>query len=248
MSKMTLLAMTQSILSSMDSDDVNAIDDTEESIQVADEIQYAYEELMSQKEWHHLRDICKLNSLGDTSKPTTVGVPENIAEITNLQYETTDVDDADTSFSNITYQEPDTFLSNQQSLKSSDSTVESSSQNGVVVLIRNDKFPDSWTTFDDETIMFDSYKNDVDSTSQGDKCIVKCVTHSVWSKEDSFVPDLPEKMFPLLLADAKRACHLYFKQQDSIVDAKRALRGNNKMRQDDARLHSTVNRPRFGRC
>ena len=47
MAKMTLLEMTQNILSAMDSDAVNSIGDTVESLQVADVIVETYYELFA---------------------------------------------------------------------------------------------------------------------------------------------------------------------------------------------------------
>ena len=45
MPKLTVLDMTQKILSSMDSDDVNSISDTEESLQVVDIIEDTYHDM-----------------------------------------------------------------------------------------------------------------------------------------------------------------------------------------------------------
>jgi hypothetical protein len=47
MAKMTLLEMTQSILSAMDSDPVDSIDETVESIQVADIVKESFTNLLS---------------------------------------------------------------------------------------------------------------------------------------------------------------------------------------------------------
>ena len=248
MAKMTLLEITQAVLASMDSDDVNAIDDTEESIQVAGEIRFAYEELMSQKEWAHLNSVCNLTSLGDTSRPTTIALDDSIAVITGMNYEVTDTGDANRSFSDILYQEPKLFLKNARQLGSGDANVEVSVQDGVEFFVKNDTMPTHWTSFDNENVVMNNYKNTVESTLQGDKATVECTKHSEWTEEDTFIPDLPEKMFPLLLAASKEACHLYFKQQVSPIDSKRAVRGLNKMREDDERAHSNRRRPRFGRC
>lgn len=248
MAKMTLLEIVQACLSSMDSDDVNSIDDTEESLQVALEVKYTYEELMSQKEWGHLNTLCTLESLGDTTRPTTVKMDDAIAVIHGMEYEVTDTGDADRSWADILYKEPKLFLSNARTLSSSDTNVETSVQDGVQFLVTNDTMPVFWTSFDDETIVMDSYKNTVESTLQGQKVTVQCNKHSAWTVSDTFVPDIPEKMFPLLLASSKEACHLYFKQQVSAIDAKRAVRGLNTMRDQDDRAHNSRKRTRFGRC
>ena len=51
--KYTLLAIVQEILSDMDSDEVNSIDDTVESQQVASIVRSAYMAIMSNRNWAH---------------------------------------------------------------------------------------------------------------------------------------------------------------------------------------------------
>ena len=53
MSKKTLLEITQSVLSSMNSDNVNSISDIEESLQVAEKAREVYEDLMALEDWEH---------------------------------------------------------------------------------------------------------------------------------------------------------------------------------------------------
>ena len=50
--KYTLLEIVQEILSDMDSDEVNSIDDTVESQQVASIVRSAYMAIMSNRNWH----------------------------------------------------------------------------------------------------------------------------------------------------------------------------------------------------
>ena len=68
--KYTLLEIVQEILSDMDSDEVNSIDDTVESQQVASIVRSAYMALMSNRNWAHLRKLVNLVNSTTTAQPT----------------------------------------------------------------------------------------------------------------------------------------------------------------------------------
>ena len=53
--KMNLLEITQDILNDMDGDEVNSIDDTFESAQIAQIIKSTYYAIISNRNWPHTR-------------------------------------------------------------------------------------------------------------------------------------------------------------------------------------------------
>jgi len=79
--KSTLLEITQMILNDLDSDEVNDIDDTIESQQVANIVKQCYFELIANRNWPHLRKLTTLDSSLDTSKPTHLQIQENMKEL-----------------------------------------------------------------------------------------------------------------------------------------------------------------------
>ncbi len=79
--KLTLLDMVQRVLESIGSDSVNSIGDTEESTEVAYVIRDVYLEMLSTRDWPHLKKTSTLTSLGNTSKPTHFDIPEDTQEI-----------------------------------------------------------------------------------------------------------------------------------------------------------------------
>jgi hypothetical protein len=248
MAKLTLLEMTQDILSSMDSDDVNSISDTEESLQVVDIIHNTYFELMSQRDWPHLKNSCALESVGDTSQPTTLRIPTLVSSIDTIKYDKTVAGDSDKSYKEIRYLDPKDFIDQLLTRNTSDPDItEVNLDSGTPIWIWTDRAPTYWTSFDDEFIVMDAYDSVEESTLQGVKTIVFCVTTPTFTRSDTFIPDLPEKAFPLFLSESKRACHIYLKQQDSPIDAKRALRGMNRIKDKDWRAHSGKKTTNFGR-
>lgn len=249
MAKLTLLDMVQTILTSMDSDDVNTISQTEESLQVVDMIEATLFELYSQREWPHLKNTCQLESLADVNFPTTLKLPDLVGSIDCFKYDITEAADTNKKYRDLKWLEPCDFVDMTLERNTSDTDVDIVNvKNGnTPIWIKNDVMPTWWTSFDDEHATLDSYDKNEESTVQGVNTIVHCVTSPSFTASDTFVPDLPEKAFPLLLAESQRACHIFLKQQDSPLDAKRALRGMNRLKDKDWRAHSGKKTLNFGR-
>lgn len=234
MAKMTLLEMTQRIMSAMDSDDVNSIDDTVESLQVADIVKEAYEDLCTQRDWNFLKSKTALTGLGDTATPTKMQIPEGVNKILWLKYNGKDV----------TYLEPKEFQDILDGRTEEAGVVDA---NGFV-LNRN---PLYWTSFDDEYVFFDGYDSDTEATLQTSNCVAYCVTVPSWTHDDDFTPTLPEKMFPTLLADAKSTAFLQIKQQPNQKEETKARRGKARFQNEAKRVkaseHTTNRGVDFGR-
>src|SRR3546814_4993160 len=69
--------------------------------------------------------------------------------------------------------------------------------------IRTDAAPTYFTSFDDKTLIFDSYDSAVDSTLQKSKVQVYAYTIPAWVHADDAIPDLPEMAFSVLVEEAK---------------------------------------------
>ena len=165
-----------------------------------------------------------------------------------IKYETTEVGDADKSYAEILYCDPVKFLDDLlQRNTSATEITEVTNPDGAPLWIFNERAPRIWTSFDDENVVFDAFDSDIESTVQGSKSVVHCVKAPVFFKTDTSIADLPEKAFPLFLAESKRASHIYLKQQDSPLDAKRALRGQNRLKDKDWRAHDRKKTTNFGR-
>jgi hypothetical protein len=209
--KMSLLDMVQSVLNSIDSDDVNSIDDTVESKQVAMFVKECYYELIGQREWPFLKDTFSLQGLGDTTRPTYMELDEDdISKIEWIKYNKKDV----------TWLDPKDF---QDML---DLRVE---ETGVVDAdgFALNRDPLYYTTFDDTYFVFDGYNESVENTLQTSNNLCYGVIVPSWTHEDSFVPRLPEKMFPTLLAEIKSTSAINLRQQANAKEERKAQRGRN---------------------
>lgn len=84
--KMTLLDMTQSILSSLGSDSVNSIGDTVESNQVAEILRTTYYNLLGRYDLPEHNRILQLTSSGSILQPTLMFRPDQVHRIEWVKY------------------------------------------------------------------------------------------------------------------------------------------------------------------
>ena len=224
--KMTLLEIVQSVLNSMDSDSVNAIDDTIESMQVADVAREVYFELMSYNDWDHLYQWQELQALSDSQRPNFLRIPDNVSRLELFKYNTTKPGDYKQTISDVEYATPKYFIDICRSRSTGENNVEIiKNAQGVEMFIRNDVSPKFWTSFDNVHIVTDAYNKAADTTLQASKSSAWCRVTPSWDTINTFIPDMPEDFFPAYLAEVKSKCHLYFKQQISEKDEQIARRG-----------------------
>lgn len=93
MAEQTLLEMTQNILSALDSDEVNSIGDTTESLQVAKIIQNKYYDIINRGELPGQRMLLQLDPSNDASKPTLMYIPEGVSKLDWVKYFDANPDD-----------------------------------------------------------------------------------------------------------------------------------------------------------
>jgi hypothetical protein len=253
MAKMSLLTMTQKILSAMDSDEINTIEDSGnvEARQVVDIIEDTYYEFMNNHlDWNYLRKTKEILGLSDSAYPTTLQIPDSVVEIEKLRYDVSTVTATNLNYKTLTYVSPQDFLDKVLSRNSDESNVEQYDVKGTdtPVLVFNDAAPKFWTSFDETYITIDAYDSAVDSTLRGNKTLVYCVDIPTFNaNSDEYVPECPIQVFPTLMAECKKACFFYLKQQQTPTDEKRALRGINKLKRKDYRAHERLHSRGYGR-
>lgn len=227
--KYTLLDMTQKILSSMDSDAVNSISDTVESAQVAEIIRTTYYDIISVLNLPEHYELFELTATG-SSTPTIMTVPSNVIELLWIKYDNKLSTETAKKYIELQYWPLKDFIDSMHSLNGSSSTVSTFTMttNGsdtMDILCQNDRYPTRYTTFNDNTIIFDAYKSTEDSYLQKNKTMAWGQTIPAWSHTDNFTPDLDAKQFTLLLNEAKGQAFIELKQQVNAKAEKRARRG-----------------------
>ena len=219
MPRLSLLDMTQSILSAMDSDEVNSIDSTVESIQVADIIRESFYDLMAERDWPFLYRITAFTGLGDLNNLTKMEMPVELSKIVWVKYNKKDV-------KYLSPSEFDDLITKREELTG---VVNS---NGFIL----NRDPMYYTSYDEKYIYFDSIDTSVDNTLQTSKCKVYGVVSPTWVHEDSFVPDIPEKMFTTLLSEAKSQAFVNLKQQVNAREERKAQKGRIRLQSESFRI------------
>lgn len=195
--KMTLLEIVQSILSDMDSEDVNSIGDTVEATQVASIVKDTYNNLIATRNIPEHYELLKLTAASDSNFPTHFQYPTDLKDLDCVWYE-----DKDGNYTEVEWLDPLVFLKKTDGISSNYVTV-NDKNGGTKLRISNNKHPTFYTSFDDSWIIFNSYESTEDSTLQESKVRAYGTKYPTFSLTDNFTPDIDNTMFPYLLAESK---------------------------------------------
>ena len=247
--KMTLIEMVQDILSDMDGDVVNSISDTPDSQQVAQILKTTYYELLALSTWPHTGKLMSLEASTDINRPNYLRLPENVYELQEVWYNTSDDLDTDNRYTRIEVITPSDFLK-MVSRRSSDNeevdVVEDFS--GAKLHIYNNKGPRWCTSFDDEWLVFDAWNKDVDDTLQSSKNQAMVFEYPSFTLVDNHVPDMPAKYFPYYLSEAKSVAFNALKQLPNQKEEQRSRRQRTRLVTESRRTRNyLVRSPNYGR-
>ena len=211
--KLSVLELTQLILSSMDSDEVNSISDTAEARQVAQVIRTAYFNILSRSNLPEHKGIFSLQSSLSASQPVLMSRPANVSRIEWIKYNKfTADDDEEDRFDYVTILPLQQFFDLIHQLNEDELEVGIMSFQNQTFYFKNDTAPSYCAMLGDNYVIFDSYDNQVDVTLASNKTLCFGQTIPVFTVEDSFIPELDEQQFPLLLNEAKALAFFELKQ------------------------------------
>lgn len=239
----TLLSMVQSILSDMDSEDVNSISDTVEAQQIASVIQDTYFNLISAREIPEHKQMLQLTSLSNSQKPTHFRYPNNTKEIEVLFYNTAT---SGSTYTQVYFLEPIDFLNRVDETATNVLQVETVAGE-VPVFVYTDRMPKYYTSFDDDNIIMDAYNSSIESTLQTSKSRAYGTIYPTFSITDDFEPDLDDTMLPYLLAEAKSTCFSLFKSGSDPKVEQAARRLKSYVQNDMYKTRRENKRPKYGR-
>jgi hypothetical protein len=225
--KLSLLDMTQNILSSMDSDEVNSINDTVEALQVAEVVRETFFDVFSNLNLPCRTSLIQLDAVNDVDRPNYLKIPETVKQILWVKYNWRESSDAD--YRVVEYLDPERFVERQMTI-TFDTTINDFS--GVKIPIFTDRHPQFFTTFDNSYLCFEGYNNSADSTLQKSQSLAYGYVYPSFLLEDDFVPELDANYFPMLLSEAKSTCFVNFKQESNSKEEQRARRGRMRVQND----------------
>lgn len=246
--KKTLLEMTQDILSEMDSDVVNSIGDTVEAMQVANIIKTCYNEMISNRNWPHLKKLVQLYSLSDLTRPNYLRLPDGTKELIFFKYDVHKDGQERTVEAEVKYKHPDDFLRYISNRNSALATVDEIKDfSGSKLMIINNAAPQYWTSFDDKHIVTDSYDKAVDDTLQASKTQCLAYIEPKWVHTDNAVPDLPEEAFAALEEESKSTAFIVLKQMANQKAEQKASRQNRWLARKAWRANGGIRYDDYGR-
>lgn len=271
--KYTLLQLTQSILSSMSSDEVNSISDNPEALQVAEIVRQKYFDVVNRLHLPHNDQLIQLEPSIDSTKPTLMYVPDGIDHLKWVKYFDSNPQDSNSSndFSHdlnvdltntltsagvappgylyVSVLANDEFIDMVNAFNTDDTDVGtytlSDTSNGFrgdfKINYKNDRQPSYCTIISNYYVLFDSYDSSLDSTLQASKteCLGEVIPNFLM--EDTFIPDLEENEFQLLLNEAKALAWMELKQQSHPLALQEAKRGWSDIQKSKA----VINRPTY---
>lgn len=226
--KFSLLEMVQEILSSMDSDECNSIDDTVESWQVALLIRSVFYDLAIDLGLPEHEGLFELNASLDPAKPTLMTVPSNVSLVRNIKYNNQSATDTYSTYKEVSYRPFEEFLEATTGLMGQTSNVGQMSftnnADTFEIMYASDKMPQFYTTMDDYTLIFDSYDSTLDTTLQKSKTMCMGVIYPTFDMVNTFTPDIDPPQFSLLKNRAKVRAFAELKQAQNAEAAGEARR------------------------
>ena len=245
---MTLLDIVQDILNDIDSDEVNSIDDTVESAQVAQIVKSTYFAMMSNRNWPHLRKPLTISPTTDLDRPTHMSIDDDVKELCFVNYDKRETASSRSNWQRVEYREPEDYLKIVNTYNELDDNVDTvSDTSGMDLYIYNDRHPTIFTSFDDSTLVFNAYDSERESNLQ--QTYIQAIGYVMpdWEVDDDFTPDLPEGAFTALLEEAKSRASLKLRQ---VADQKAEQESQKQQRwlsRKARRIEGGLRYPDYGR-
>jgi len=231
----TLLYTTQRVLEKLNLDPVNGISDTEDALLISREAESTFYDLMTRAEWKDKVDLIEVNSVSDTNNPTALELGTETHTISSVRYDVTTADDDHKIIRRIRWQDPENFLENSYTYNTSKDNVKESTYGDIIFFVKNDEMPNYYTSFDNKTLILDSYDSSIESSLIGSKSIVYGETVPTWLQDDNFVIPVPDNLYPLYLSMLASACSIYMNSEVNQEDERRQARGISRMRREQIR-------------
>lgn len=243
-----ILDMINDCLLDMGRGFVNDLGQTPEADRVENIYKSVYYQFLQNKLWPNKRQLVNLESLADLTRRTFLRVPEGVTKVDKISYNIGT--STDPIWRELTFYEPEKarrmFMDRVLGDAGNTTLVD---VDGTDLVVYNDNHPTWWTSFDDEYIVLDSYKQSVEDTVQGYKASAWAYVEPVWPQTKNDCVDIPERFVSAYEAKAKAVCYEKIKKEPSGSDVYFANKAINRL-QHEERINGredAIPRKRYGK-
>lgn len=208
----------------MDSDEVNTIYGTAESTAVANIAKECYFDIVGDIGLREHRSLFQLTASGDNTKPVKMTLPTAAITIESLEYNVGTL--LAPEYTTLTFVDLETFLQRQNNLTGTgtDTMTLSINSGSFVFNHYTDRWPTYYTTVDDQTLLFDAYDIDEETTLTASRTRAFGLLNQTFTMADAFVPVLDNRQFQLWLQATKAQSFVELKQSENPKAEKKERR------------------------
>lgn len=222
----TLLDIVQDMLFSINGDQVSTYTAGNESKRCSRIAHQVFLEFIANTQVEEQEDVIQLDSVGDVLNPTQLLIPSKVDKIVKMEYQ-----DRDGHYRDVYYLDPVEFVDHLDSFRNYENSFEIQ-YNNVGLIVRTDRQPRHWTTFNDQDVIMDSFEQDVEATLVGSKTriLISYTGPEVWEYRDDFVIPLDDDSLSTYKAECLEMAWAIIKERENST-----LRS--KGRRERAKLH-----------
>jgi hypothetical protein len=256
----TLLEMTQAILSAMDSDEVNSINDTVESYQVALLLKGVYYDIATDIGLPQKEGIFQLEEFDgamDPDKPTVMTMPTAVTKVNWVKYNQYNPDEDDESdYKDVFYMPFKEFHERMNGYANSGDSaigqmlIQNDEDDYFEIIYRTDSAPTWYTSIGQNTVIFDSFDSSIEDTLQSSNTMLGGLRYPEFTLADDFEPDFDPTEFSYYLNKAKVRAFAELKQaqnQEAAGEARRQKIIVQKRKDKIPNVPTLWRLPRYGR-
>jgi competence protein ComGC len=212
----------------MGSDNVNSINDTEESQDVAHIVKEVYFDIVGHHAMAEHEGLFQLNPSGDNTKPCYMTLPSNALSMAWLKYNES-TDGAEPVYRDL---ELVSFPEFQRRTQNLDDTGTDVSVQSVLnadadtyrLKYHNDRMPSFYSIVGDYELVFNAYDSTEENTLTKSRTQAWGLLMPSFSLTDGHTPDLDARQFQLLLSTAKAQAAIEIDQQENPAAERKSRR------------------------